>query len=107
MLAYGIDSFEPGMDSERTADKNADRPGDWREMKCRFCNSIALRRSRLRKSDLPRLLLFQYPIRCRGCHMRVHVWMHQAFRLNLAGKAGKRGEEQRPTESKGTAPEST
>jgi hypothetical protein len=72
-------------------------------MKCQFCNSVALRRSRLRRSDIARLLMFQYPIRCRGCHMRVYVWAHQAFKVKAAGKSREGGQGHPQTENKGTA----
>jgi hypothetical protein len=72
-------------------------------MKCRFCNSEALRRSRLRRSDIARLLMIQYPIRCRRCHIRVYVWAHEAFKLKAAGKSRERGQGHPPAEDKGTA----
>ena len=39
-------------------------------MKCDWCGSIDLRASRFRQRDIPRLFLFQYPVRCRACHQR-------------------------------------
>jgi DNA-directed RNA polymerase subunit RPC12/RpoP len=73
-------------------------------MKCRYCNSAIMRRSRLRLSDLARLLLmFQYPIRCRYCHNRVHVWAHQAFKLKAAIGSREQGPDEAATESHETA----
>jgi len=40
-------------------------------MNCHWCgSSTGLRNSRLRVSDLPRLILFQLPVRCRSCDGR-------------------------------------
>lgn len=39
-------------------------------MRCHWCGSTHLRTSRFRMSDLPRLLLFQYPVRCQVCYQR-------------------------------------
>ena len=52
-------------------------------MKCPQCNSGRLRNSRFRVPDLIRLLLLHYPIRCRDCKMRRHVWIFQALKLRL------------------------
>jgi len=48
-------------------------------MKCLHCGSARLRTSKLRASDFPRLLRFQYPVRCCVCYTREHVGMPSAF----------------------------
>ena len=48
-------------------------------LKCIECSSSKLRPSRLRSKDLERLLLFQYPIRCRRCHRRDYVGLQRVL----------------------------
>ena len=48
-------------------------------LKCVECSSSRLRRSRLRLKDLERLLLLQYPIRCRRCHRRDYVGLQRVL----------------------------
>jgi hypothetical protein len=55
-------------------------------MKCLHCGSTAIRTSRFRTSDLPRLFLFQYPVRCRICHERDYVDILMGFNLRQAEK---------------------
>jgi hypothetical protein len=43
------------------------------EKNCIACGSNRLRLSRFRLSDLPRLLAFQYPIRCVSCQERAYA----------------------------------
>jgi hypothetical protein len=40
---------------------------------CRFCIGRDLRRSRLRRTDWPKLLLLQWPVRCLRCSKRQFV----------------------------------
>ena len=42
-------------------------------IQCQFCIGRSFRRSRLRSSDLPQLLLMRYPVRCRRCSQRQMV----------------------------------
>ena len=42
-------------------------------IQCQFCVGRSFRRSRLRSSDLPQLLLMRYPVRCRRCSQRQMV----------------------------------
>ena len=56
-------------------------------MKCILCGSTSFRVSRLRKSDIPRLLLFQFPIRCRQCRERSFAGIMFALNLRQASKA--------------------
>jgi len=94
-------------DSEGAAEKSGDCSGECGGMKCFYCNSVILRRSRLRRSDIFWLLKFQYPIRCRECHTRTHVPVLQALKLKAAGKGREHGQGDRATESKESAPKST
>ena len=50
-------------------------------MRCRFCGSEKLRTSRFRGTDLFRILLFEYPIRCRECNMRGYTTILQALHI--------------------------
>jgi hypothetical protein len=56
-------------------------------MKCHYCGSSKLRVSRLRVGDVVRLLLFQYPIRCRACRERDYAGLMLAIGLRQAEKA--------------------
>lgn len=57
-------------------------------MQCRGCGSTSLRVSRVGLADVGRLLLLQYPIRCRECGARdfatlpAAVAIHRAFMNN-------------------------
>jgi hypothetical protein len=59
-------------------------------MHCPQCGSNHLRTSRLRSSDFPRLLLFQYPVRCRVCRERMHVGLLLALNLKQSEKIRRR-----------------
>lgn len=61
-------------------------------MKCQYCGSTKLRTSRLRVGDVVRLLLFQYPVRCRACRERDYAGLMLAVGLRQAEKA-RRAEE--------------
>jgi len=39
-------------------------------LRCSGCGSLAIRASRFRISDIPRLFALQMPIRCRDCQWR-------------------------------------
>lgn len=56
-------------------------------MKCTHCGSTSFRVSRFRKSDIPRLLLFQFPVRCRQCRERSFAGIMFALNLRQASKA--------------------
>jgi len=56
--------------------QNEDRP-----MKCDWCESTDMRTSRFRRQDLPRLFLFQYPVRCHACHQRTFANLFSALKL--------------------------
>jgi hypothetical protein len=51
---------------------------------CRHCGTRRFRISRLRKADLVRVLLLQYPVRCRECLERDHAFILDIFKLKLA-----------------------
>ncbi len=55
-------------------------------MKCPHCGSTSFRTSRLRLSDIPRLLLFQLPVRCRTCREREFTGFMLAMNLRQAGR---------------------
>jgi hypothetical protein len=51
------------------------------EKNCGACGSSRLRLSRLRLSDLPRLLAFQYPVRCVSCQQRAYASLPQVIEV--------------------------
>jgi hypothetical protein len=53
---------------------------------CPECSSSNFRLSRLRMKDVERLLLFQYPVRCRNCHRRAYAGLPLALVLAQAGR---------------------
>jgi len=55
-------------------------------IKCVHCGSTSFRTSRFRLADVPRLLLFQYPVRCRTCRERDSSNLMLAWNLLQAGK---------------------
>jgi len=59
-------------------------------MKCSLCGSERLRPSRLRRIDVSRLFLFQYPVRCSACYERRYVNMVSAVLIGREAKARKR-----------------
>jgi len=50
-------------------------------MNCPYCGTPKFRTSRVRFSDIPRLALLQYPVRCRLCRERFHVGLSLAMHL--------------------------
>jgi hypothetical protein len=52
------------------------------EKNCAACGSSRLRPSRFRLSDLPRLLAFQYPVRCVSCQERSYASLQRAMELS-------------------------
>jgi hypothetical protein len=48
-------------------------------LRCIECSSSGLRPSRLRLKDVERLLLLQYPIRCRRCRRRDYVGLQRVL----------------------------
>jgi len=68
-------------------------------MKCRFCDSVKLRISRFHASDIKQLMLFRYPVRCRGCLERYYVRIPQAFEIRRASKLRHREDRTRRTSS--------
>ncbi len=55
-------------------------------MNCAECSSSSFRLSRFRVKDLERLLLLQYPIRCRHCHRRTYAGFALALMLLQASR---------------------
>jgi hypothetical protein len=49
---------------------------------CPNCLSPDLRISHFRIPDLARLLILQYPVRCRNCRERAYMFLHRALRLS-------------------------
>jgi hypothetical protein len=61
-------------------------------MKCPYCDSPKFRTSRIRMSDVPRLALLQYPVRCRLCRERFYVGVTLALHLLQAQRARQKEE---------------
>jgi hypothetical protein len=55
-------------------------------MTCAECSSSSFRLSRFRMKDVERLLLLQYPVRCRHCHRRAYAELPLAFVLLQADR---------------------
>ena len=53
---------------------------------CPECSSASFRLSRFRVKDLERLLLLQYPVRCRHCHCRLYAGLPLALVLLQASR---------------------
>lgn len=69
-------------------------------MNCSLCGSERLRLSRLRRSDIPRLFSFRYPVRCAACDERKFVNLFAAFRIHRKANARRRAaRESRHSES--------
>ncbi len=54
---------------------------------CHICGSRAFQFARLRFKDLPRLLLFQYPMRCWVCRDRDYVALLRILRFTRDANA--------------------
>jgi hypothetical protein len=50
-------------------------------MNCPYCGTPKFRTSRVRFSDIPRLALLQFPVRCRLCRERFHIGISLALHL--------------------------
>ena len=50
-------------------------------IRCGNCGQLNLRASRLRSQDALRLLVLQYPVRCRDCYERGYAFVLDALRL--------------------------
>ena len=59
-------------------------------MTCTECSSSSVRLSRFRWSDMERLALLQYPVRCRNCGFRTFVGLTTALALYQARRAKQR-----------------
>jgi hypothetical protein len=57
---------------------------------CVDCGSSSFRLSRFRWTDLERLALLQYPVRCRNCRRRTFVGLPLALALYQARRAKRR-----------------
>ena len=64
-------------------------------MNCIWCGSPNLRNSRMRLSDLGRVPLLQFPIRCRSCEERYFAGPLDAWRVHAAAKARRMERERR------------
>ena len=58
-----------------------------RAVKCSSCGSANLRTSRFQLPDLRRLLLLQYPVRCRSCRDRSYRFLFLLWKLPKAVRA--------------------
>ena len=61
--------------------------------RCHFCGGASLRQSRLRPSDLPRVLVLLWPVRCRRCCKRQFIFLIDARRI-IAASAPQTPEQQ-------------
>lgn len=61
-------------------------------MNCPYCGTPKFRTSRVRISDIPRLALLQFPVRCRLCRERFHVGISLALHM-LQAERVREGEE--------------
>jgi hypothetical protein len=61
-------------------------------MNCPYCGIPKFRASRVRFSDIPRLALLQFPVRCQLCRERFHVGISLALHLKQAQRV-REGEE--------------
>lgn len=66
-------------------------------MRCEDCSTTDFRLSRFRWSDLERLALLQYPVRCRKCHRRTFAGFPMALVLLQARRAKQRKRAQSQT----------
>ena len=64
-------------------------------MNCPQCGSNHLRTSRIRPSDIPRVFLFQWPVRCRVCRERSYIGFVLALNLKQSEKVRRREERSR------------
>ncbi len=55
-------------------------------MTCPDCSSSSFRLSRFRAKDIERLLLLQYPVRCRQCKRRQYAGLPLALVLMQASR---------------------
>ena len=62
-------------------------------MNCPYCGTPKFRTSRVRLSDIPRLALFQFPVRCRLCRERFHVGFSLALHLLQSQRIREREEQ--------------
>jgi len=69
-------------------------------MDCPHCGSSTFRTSRFRLSDLPRILLFQYPVRCRSCRERSYAGFILAMNLRQADKVRQKEESSRKSQKR-------
>ena len=75
-------------------------------MNCPHCGTPKFRTSRIRMTDMPRLALLQFPVRCRVCRERFHVGislalhMLQAQRVRDEEEAALRREKYKTDDSK-------
>src|SRR5258708_36636566 len=69
-------------------------------LRCSYCGSSRLRGSRLRLSDLPRLLILRLTVRCRVCSERAYasLWKVGLWKKKVS-RAGEKGEEAMIAES--------
>jgi hypothetical protein len=63
-------------------------------MNCPYCGTPKFRTSRVRFSDIPRLALLQFPVRCRLCRERFYVGFSLALHLLQSQRVREREEEE-------------
>jgi hypothetical protein len=52
------------------------------ELQCHDCGSTQIRRSRIRLTDLKKLIVLRYPVRCAVCYARGFAWIFDAFAIS-------------------------
>jgi hypothetical protein len=62
-------------------------------MNCPYCGTPKFRTSRVRFSDIPRLALLQFPVRCRLCRERFYVGLSLALHLLQSQRIREREDE--------------
>jgi hypothetical protein len=62
-------------------------------MNCPYCGTPKFRTSRVRFSDIPRLALLQFPVRCRLCRERFYVGLSLALHLLQSQRVREREDE--------------
>ena len=66
-------------------------------MTCSECSSSSFRLSRFRMKDVERLLLLQYPVRCRNCLRRAYAGLPLALVLKQASRVRRERREHEAT----------
>jgi hypothetical protein len=55
-------------------------------LRCSSCGSFNLRTAHFRKTDILKLFLLQYPMRCRSCRTRAHAFLFRIIGMPRHGE---------------------